>query len=91
MSKTVLFSAWRVHTPNLLDEILNSGVGMGILEKPLNIFGKLLFAVGERASQLNDPELNSLMARLTIYECADPSSEYYNKELTEELLKITQQ
>jgi hypothetical protein len=71
---------WRVHTPNLLREVL-SNPGAYMLEKPLNIFGKLLAKVGERAAEIDDPELNQLMLRLTIYEQADPESPLYDKSL----------
>lgn len=68
---------WKVHTANLLQEIL-SNAGTSILAQPLKILGRLLAEVGERASQLNDPELNHLMCRLTIYSVADPKSPDYD-------------
>lgn len=62
---------WKVHTPALLSEILcNSGAQA--LEMPLKIFGTLLWDVAARASQIDDPELNLLMLRLTMYEAGDP-------------------
>jgi hypothetical protein len=76
---------WRVHTANLLNEILVND-GMAILEKPINIFGKLLAAVGDRATEIDDPKLNKLMIQLTIYSMADPSSPDYNQELVHEYL-----
>ena len=63
---------WKVHTPTLLKEMLNNNPGMECFRIPLSVFGLLLYQVGERAAQLNDPELNDLMMRLTIYEEADP-------------------
>lgn len=77
---------WRVNTAGLLSEIQNCG-GAAILDKPINIFGKLLFSVGERAAQLNDPELNALMCRLAIYSISDPYSEDHDAELTSEIIK----
>lgn len=68
---------WKVHTHQLLKEVLTNN-SMAILQKPLNIFQSLLAAVGERAAELNDPELNALMCRLTIYDIADPQSKDYN-------------
>lgn len=76
---------WKVHTPNLLQEILENPQ-TSILKVPLNIFGKLLYAVGRRASQLNDDELNALMVRLTIYEISDPSSAEYDLKTVNEIL-----
>jgi len=67
MKQNNLPLVWKVNTAQLLQEILNNP-GTSILSIPLNIFGKLLAAVGERAAQLNDDELNGLMARLAIYE-----------------------
>jgi len=84
MPETDLF--WKVNTAGLLEEILNSG-GAAILEKPINIFGKLLCSVGVRASQLNDPVLNALMCRLAIYTIADPYNEDYDAELTSKIIK----
>ncbi len=68
---------WRVHTPNLLTEVLNNP-GTSILSKPINILGKLLAEVATRASELNDVELNKLMIQLTLYSVADPSSDDYD-------------
>lgn len=62
---------WKVHTPSLLREVL-SNPGTAILSQPINIFGRLLAQVAERAAALDDPELNILMMRLTLYEQADP-------------------
>lgn len=73
---------WRVYTPGLLIEILSNN-GMAILSTPLNIFGKLLALVGERAAQLDDAKLNALMCRLALYSVADPDSPDYDPELVE--------
>lgn len=77
---------WKVHTYLLLKEIVNCS-GQAILEKPINIFGKLLAAVGERAVELNDPKLNALMCRLTIYTVADPESPDYDPATVREVMK----
>lgn len=61
---------WKCHTPNLLREVMNNE-GAEILAKPLEIFGHLLHRVAQRATELNDPELNILMLRLTLYDAAD--------------------
>lgn len=62
---------WKVHTSSLLREVL-SNPGTAILTTPINIFGNLLAQVAERAAIINDPELNIMMLRLTLYEQADP-------------------
>lgn len=76
---------WKVHTGNLLGEVLNNS-STGVLQKPLTIFAKLLEQVSTRASQLNDPELNKLMVRLTLYEIADPESKMYDPVRVKEVL-----
>jgi hypothetical protein len=69
----------RVHTPNLIKEILlNSQIAA--LRIPLLAFKNLLVKVAERASVLNDKELNQLMMRLVLYEVADPMSAEYDAE-----------
>lgn len=79
---------WRVHTPNLLKEIMevSQPKATDILRTPLNIFKNLLVEVGKRASEINDPKLNALMCRLTIYAIADPQDKDYNKKLVEEII-----
>lgn len=79
---------WRVNTTGLLNEILNANPTTYILEKPLNIFGKLLAAVGERAAELNDPKLNALMCRLAIYSVSDPNSPDYDAATVDKVLAL---
>lgn len=47
---------------------------------PFQIFANLLYAVAERAVDLNDPQLNALMCKLTLYSLADPHSEDFDQE-----------
>lgn len=70
---------WRVNTPGLLNEILINE-GTSILVKPLQIFSNILAEVGERASKIDDLELNKLMLRLAIYEMGDPNHPNYSEE-----------
>jgi hypothetical protein len=77
---------WKVHTYRLLKEIVDCSA-QPILEKPVNIFGKLLAAVGERAAELNDPKLNALMCQLTIYTVADPESPDYDPAIVRDVMK----
>lgn len=76
---------WRVHTPRLLEEVFENP-GTSALRMPFNIFGKILFEVGERAAELDDPQLNALMVRLTIYSVADPMSPDYDKDVVERVI-----
>jgi hypothetical protein len=64
------YLTFRVDTLALLNEIADAGLDrrMGILKIPINIFKDLLAEVAQRATELNDPELNILMLRLALYE-----------------------
>lgn len=77
---------WRVHTYRLLKEIVENSQ-QPVLRQPLNIFARLLAKVGERAIELNDPKLNALMCRLTIYTVADPESPDYDPEIVERVMQ----
>lgn len=81
---------WRVHTPELFNRIFEISAkrkDAEILQNPLIIFKDLLVKVGERASELDDPKLNALMCRLTIYAVADPQDKEYDKKLLNKILK----
>lgn len=62
---------WKVHTANLLQEVLCNKTAW-VLHRPLQIFGHILHEVAGRAIELDDPELNILMLRLSLYEQGDP-------------------
>jgi hypothetical protein len=83
MATTEIKVSWKVHTPNLLQEVLNNN-STGILLRPLQLMGHLLAAVATRAAELNDRELNRLMLQLTLYEKADPSSKEYDPAVMKE-------
>ncbi len=76
---------WRVHTPNLLGEILNNK-GTGVLRQPLIIFIKILSQVAERVAEIEDEKLIELMVRLTMYEFSDPQSKEYDKNAVSKIL-----
>lgn len=61
---------FRVDTMALLTEIVDCALreNQGVLKIPLNIFKNLLAKVAERATEINDPELNILMLSLNLYE-----------------------
>ena len=69
---------WKVHLPNLLHEIGDNNPTMAAMRIPLTVTARILAQVAERSSQLNDPKLNELMCRLTLYEIADPASDGYD-------------
>jgi len=78
---------WKVNTPALIAEIGNNNPNMRMISSPLMIFSSILAEVGERASELNDPKLNALMCRLSIYAESDQYSPEYNKQLVKEILE----
>jgi len=77
---------WCVNTVSLLREIGENNPTMGIMKQPINIFGRILSEVAERAIELNDPKLNQLMCRLALYEQSDPYSPNYDKKKTDYVL-----
>lgn len=71
---------WRVHTAELFKEIIDSNPTAVIIRRPLEILDTILREVAKRAIELDDPELNKLMIRLTLYSIADPTSPDYDAE-----------
>ena len=80
---------WTCHTPSLLKEIMINP-GMGILKIPMVVFCGLLDRVVIRASQLNDPALNALMCRLTLYEVSDPYSKIFDRDRVKEVYALAE-
>ena len=74
MNKKIL---WKVHLPNLMKELIDH-TNINVLTKPMVITCRIIDEIATRAAELNDPELNALMCRLTLYEIADPQSEAYD-------------
>lgn len=79
MSKTQRLD-WKCHTPRLFEEVL-CNKGAAILKIPLKILLGILGEVAQRAIELDDPRLNLLMLRLTLFSCADPSSDDYDPDI----------
>ena len=76
---------WKVHTLELFKDILaNPQCSMHSI--PLNILKNLLAQVAQRATELNDPQLNKLMIRLTLYSIADPTDPAYDSEVVARIL-----
>lgn len=80
---------WRVHTSLLLEEIAKHSQQPALV-KPIQILGRILAMVGQRASELHDRQLDALMMRLTIYTVADPLSPDYDPDLVSEYLRPMQ-
>lgn len=87
--KSEMKKEFSVHTPNLLNEILQNNT-TGIFKIPLVSLSNLLERVSQRASELNDPVLNNLMCKLTLYSIADPQCDDYNLEKIREIEKLSQ-
>lgn len=81
-----LKSSWKCNTPGLLKEIL-ANPGTGTLRIPIQLFADMLAEVAARASQINDAQLNGLMAKLALYEITDPYSKEYDAKKSRQLLK----
>ena len=79
---------WKVCTAGLMKEILTNvdKRSQSALRDPILIFTNLLIQVGQRAAELNDPEMNKLMLRLCIYSVADPNDPDYNPVLVSKIL-----
>lgn len=80
---------WRVNLPQFLKEVFDhypSEQG-GIFISPVRILQGLLIELTERASEINDPVLNALMCRLSLYAEADPYDKInYNHEILSKTL-----
>lgn len=75
---------WKIHTRLLIEETMGNP-NLWALKQPFQIFYQVLQEVAGRAIELNDPELNLLMARLTLYDQADPTSKGFVPGLVEQL------
>jgi hypothetical protein len=81
---------WKVHTPNLLQEIHDNAQQVA-LRAPLRILDGILRKVAHRCSQINDKQLHALMARLTLYTFSNPEHADYDPELLDKVLLLGQE
>jgi len=80
---------WKCHTPLLLKEIVENNPTIAqSAARPLDIMAKILYAVADRARELNDEELNSLMCRLALFSQSDPTSKDYDKRTSKLIHKF---
>jgi hypothetical protein len=61
----LLFS---VHTPNLIREMVECNPGGWAVRTPAQVLLQVLAGVASRAAELDDPQLNILMMRLSLYD-----------------------
>lgn len=79
-----------VHLPNIINEMVQNGrvnKDFAALLIPIMTIYDLIKRVAQRAIELDDPELNKLMCKLTLYSCCDPQSEDYDAKTREKLTK----
>lgn len=78
---------WKVHTHGLFNEIITNAQTKGAFTIPLNIMLDILRKVAQRAAELNDPKMNQLMIRLSLYSISNPDDPEYNPEEVSKLLE----
>lgn len=70
---------WQIHSRRLLTECL-SNPGTGVLRVPFVLLHNTLREVAQRATQINDIQLNELMMRLCLYAVSDPEDKEYDQK-----------
>ena len=83
MGKTL---QWKVSVVELFNEILANAKYDSQIRIPLNIIINYLAQIAQRATELNDPQLNKLMIRLSLYSISDPNDPEFNPELVRKIL-----
>jgi len=78
---------WKVHVHDLFKEIADNSLCGITIAAPLQITLELFKRVAQRATEINDPEMNKLMIRLSLYSISDPHDPEYNPELVSKLLE----
>lgn len=66
-ARSVMDLGFRIDTPQVLREVLNNQ-GMAIMKIPMNELQRWLQILSQRATELNDPELNIIMLSMNLYE-----------------------
>jgi len=79
---------WRSNVKGMFEEIIEcGGHNLAAMRMPLKITYTILAEVAQRANELQDPELNSLMARLCLFDDCNPYSEHYKgREFTQRVI-----
>jgi hypothetical protein len=77
---------WMSNVKGLFEEIMQNDQTK-IMRIPLGETYLLLQKVGKRAIELNDPELNCLMIRLSLYSINDPDSPDFNSIKAQKYLR----
>lgn len=77
----------KVNTAGLFKEIVDSNDQMWIMSIPLQQILTILAEVGERAAEIDDPKLNALMMRLSIYAISDPASPEFDQDFVSDYIE----
>jgi len=78
---------FKINTPAFLKEVFDENPKLGgIFFVPANILRMYLLQIATRASELNDPKLNAIMAQMSLYSVADQYSGEFNAEITKKLI-----
>jgi hypothetical protein len=84
-----LYLKWKVHLPNLLDDIIPNLNRKGyeqVLAAPMVIFKQILKELAELAIEIDDPRLSLMMCRLTLFSASDPTDPDYDKDIFNKLV-----
>ncbi len=79
-----------VHTIRLLDELQNNATrpkDMVALQIPFDYFRALLHEVAQRCTEINDPILDILMIKLTLYSVANPDMPDFEQKVVTQYLE----
>lgn len=81
--------SFRTHTPKLFEEILNGHPNGFVLQQPLQLLYNDLRLIARRCAEINDPQLNWYMAKITMYSVADPGSPEHDPARVQELKRLS--
>jgi len=77
---------YKSNVKGLFEEIIGSNNQMWIMRQPLKLTYQILQEVAQRSQEINDPKLNCLMLRLSLYDINDPQSENFDQDAVEKYL-----
>jgi len=80
---------FKIHTPNAIKDTIKYALRPNQTEATivLQVLQRYLVRIASRAQELNDEKLNAIMLAMALYEEGDPTSEFYNPELVEQLMQ----
>lgn len=75
---------WKCDMPQLIREMFENlapKATHGVLQKPFQIMFSMFDELGRVAAEIDDPRLNCMMIRLSIYECAIPGKDGHKEAM----------